>query len=219
MHREPSLDSAEVDFFAEIQLLLSREQEPLPKRIRRICAVDAAYHRSNVVAVATEFTDGSMSEQSVYSGHFTFPYVSGLFYLHEGPSAVAAVRRLNEKPQLLCFDAHGAAHPRSAGLSTICGMILGTPSIGVAKSPLTGRVVRRDGAHGMMLLHGRVVGIVTGFKHETRYWSPGYSVSMRKLKAIIHEHGATCLDAMAESHRLAGQAIKSVAEAKTSIPR
>lgn len=212
MHRESRLDSAEIDFFADIQRLLFRKKKLLPRRIRRICAVDASYHRSNVVAAATQFIDGRMAEQSVYAGHFTFPYVSGLFYLHEGPSAVEAVRRLKEMPQLLCFDAHGAAHPRSAGLSTVCGMVLGIPSVGIAKSLLVGKVVKQDDACRVVLFSRRAVGIMTDFGPGTRYWSPSYSVGIRKLKTLIGEYGETCLKAMVESHQLAGKTIKSAVE-------
>lgn len=177
--------------------------------IRRICAVDASYRNSRVVAVATQFIDGVMAEQSVYSGRFTFPYVSGLFYLHEGPSAVEAIKRLGETPQLLCFDAHGAAHPRGAGLSVVCGMILGVPSIGIAKSLLVGKVVKRKGERRVVILKGRVVGIVTGTGSRARYWSPGFSVDIQRLRAVIDGHSETCLKAMDESHRLSNATIRA----------
>ena len=197
------LDDAELRFFADLQRLIYRERTSLPRKVERICAVDASYGRDTVVAVATEFAEGRIAEQSVYSGQVTFPYVSGLFYLREGPSVVEAVRRLKETPQLLCFDAHGAAHPRSAGLSTICGMVLGTPSVGMAKSLLVGKVAAGPGECKTVHYRGRAVGVMTDSDAGTRYWSPGYSVTMRGLRMLIREHGETCAMAMAESHRLA----------------
>jgi len=104
----------------------------VPKNFSRICAVDASYRSDRVAAVATETVDGRVVAHGVYTGRFTFPYVPGLFYLHEGPFVTAAVNRLKVRPQLVCFDAHGAAHPRYAGLATICGIVLGIPSIGIA---------------------------------------------------------------------------------------
>jgi len=202
------LDPAETRFFADLQNILYLRKKRLPRKITRICSVDASYVGDNVAAVATEFVDGRLGEQVVYRGHCTFPYTSGLFYLREGPPAVEAVRRLRTPPQLVCFDAHGAAHPRSAGLATVCGMVLGVPSVGMAKSLLVGAVageeVRQEIAYG-----GRVVGFVTRADGHTKYWSKGYSVSTNELESLITEYGPICLEAMAESHRLAKREIKS----------
>ncbi len=195
------LDKAEITFFADLQDLLSAREKPTPKRISRICAVDAYYSRNNVVAVATTVTEGRVVEQSIYKGHYTFPYASGLLYLHEGPFVVEAVRRLKTRPHLLCFDAHGIAHPRSAGLARICGMVLGLPSIGIAKSLLIGEV-REDGkVLGRMVHDGRIIGFVTKVGGSARYWSPGHAITVRQLESLIGGWGDACLRAMAESHR------------------
>jgi len=202
------LDEAEAAFFASLQTLLRSRVKPVPRRVLRICAVDASYSSDRVTAVATEAVDGEIVERSVYSGHFNFPYAAGLLYLHEGPFVSAAVRRLKVRPQLVCFDAHGAAHPRSAGLATICGMVLGIPSIGIAKSMLVGSVDAGDGAVRRITYNGRVVGFAAG-NGSKRYWSPGYSVSVKCLETLMREQGPTCLKLMLESHRLAKEAMKA----------
>ena len=92
-----------------------------------------------VVATAVVFRDCLVNETSTYEEKFTFPYISGSFFLLEGPFVVAAVKKLENRPDLVCFDAHGLAHPRSKGLAAICGMVLGIPSIGIAKSALIGK--------------------------------------------------------------------------------
>lgn len=198
------LDRAEVAFFAGLQTLLHARVKPLPKRISRICAVDASYRSNRVAAVATEAVDGLVVERSVYTGRFNFPYAAGLLYLHEGPFVTEAVKRLKVRPQLVCFDAHGAAHPRFMGLATIAGMVLGIPSIGIAKSMLVGEVEPSDEAIHRMTCNGLVVGFATG-KGATRYWSPGYSVTLDDLEMLLREQGSTCLKLMDESHRLAGE--------------
>ncbi len=150
---------------------------------------------------------------------FTFPYVGGLFYLHEGPFVVAAVERLQSKPQLVCFDAHGRAHPRSAGLATIAGMVLGVPSVGIAKSLLVGTIGEADGSGLRRIVYeGDVVGFATGEGKEKRFWSSGYSVSLEGLRRIILDTGEACLKCLAEAHRLAvsGLALRSRAEPVSS---
>lgn len=205
MQKRP-LDPAEATFFADLQGLLHKDVVPLSEVISRICAVDAAYRGKRVVASASVFHNGRLVEDSHYSGNCNFPYVPGLFYAREGPFVVEAVRRLKVRPNLVCFDAHGAAHPRSAGLATVCGMILGIPSIGVAKSLLVGTVVERGSRDrgGDLLVHdGKTVGLVVVTDGVRRYWSPGYSVSLRMLRRLVRDHAHVCLLAMMESHRVA----------------
>ena len=194
-----SLDPAEVAFFAEVQRILSRRRVLLPKNISKVCAVDAAYSDDVVVAVASLFEDGLPAETSTYVGTCNLPYVSGLFFLREGPFVVEAVKGLTSRPQLVCFDAHGAAHPRLTGMATVCGMVLGIPSVGIAKSLLVGTAARTRDDLQRIVYGGRGVGFVVRTGRATRYWSPGFSVSMGELKLVIRNRGLVCLRAMAES--------------------
>ncbi len=201
-------DEAEFRFFEGLQDLFSLPSVAFPKLVKTICAADAAYRGRVVVSAAAISVNGAITKSYCYRGRFTFPYVSGLFYIHEGPFVVAAIEGLRSRPQLLCFDAHGAAHPRSAGLATVAGMMLGIPSVGVAKSLLVGRVEKDDGS-GLekIVCRGRVVGFVTGRGRERRYWSPGYSVTPRSLKRIISFYREACLVCLAEAHRLSASCL------------
>lgn len=198
------VDSAEVEFFSKLQELIKASRSVhLSKTISKICGVDARYddENRNVVAAAVLFKDGKRSQSSVYRGTFTYPYVSGLMYLHEGPFAVSAVEKLVEKPDLVCFDAHGIAHPRFAGLATICGMVLGIPSIGIAKTLLVGREATSKEGLSEIVYGRKRVGFST-YMLGKRYWSPGFSVTVRQLKAIVSEYGKTCLESVAEADRM-----------------
>lgn len=205
------VDKAEKEFFGRIQSLLTSDPLPLTKHFEKICGVDAAYSvkENRVVASAVLFAEGVLSETSIYSGNFTFPYVSGLFFLHEGPFVVAAVEKLSKKPELVCFDGHGIAHPRSKGLATICGMVLRIPSIGIAKRAFVGRTLRY--MRGLEKLHynGKDVGFVST-QNKKRFWSPGYSVSLSDLEEIIFEHGETCVQAINQAHELSRKSIISL---------
>jgi deoxyribonuclease V len=204
-----SLDAAEVAFFADLQKTFSGKKLTLPKSVSSVCAADAAYSGDRVVAVAAVFRGRRLVETSSYVGLCSIPYVSGLFYLREGPFVVQAVRGLKARPQLLCFDAHGAAHPRFAGLATVCGMILGIPSIGIAKSLLVGKVVSVERGLDRIVYDDRVVGFVTGAGGRTRYWSTGYSVGLRGLGNLIIRHRNVCLRAMSESDRTARELVQA----------
>jgi deoxyribonuclease V len=210
------LDEAEVGFFAALQKVLWKKRKLLPRRVARICAADAAYDGDNVVAVASVFENGRLAERSFYSGRCSLPYLSGLFYLREGPFVVEAVRRLKKRPQLVCFDAHGAAHPRSAGMAMVCGMVLGIPSVGIAKSLLVGKISRENGDLDRIVYNGRTVGVVTDADGVRKYWSAGYSVSLEGLKSIVRRHGMVCLKVMAESDQAARERMRVEREARHS---
>ena len=196
-------DEAELRFFEGLQNLLALRPAALPKKVRRICGADAAYRGRVVVSAAVLSVNGIITASHIYRGRFTIPYVSGLFYIHEGPFVVAAIKGLGSRPQLLCFDAHGGAHPRSAGLATVAGMLLGIPSVGIAKSLLVGRVEKAGGSGlARIVYRGSVVGFVTGSGRQRRYWSPGYSVTQRGLMRIIAVYREACLRCLTEAHRL-----------------
>ena len=205
--REP-LDPAEILFLTDLQSILSKNKVLLPKTISRVCAVDAAYRGERVVAVASVYEGGGLVEKSSYAGRCSFPYLSGLFYLREGPFVVEAVRRLKARPHLLCFDAHGVAHPRSAGLATVCGMVLGIPSIGIAKSLLVGKVVGGDGL-GRIVHGGKTVGFSVRTDGTTRYWSAGYSVSLGRLESLAQRYALVCLRAMSDSDRTSRDQVRA----------
>jgi deoxyribonuclease V len=68
----------------------------------------------------------------------SFPYVPGLLTFREGPSVLAALEKLHTWPDLMIFDGQGLAHPGRIGLAAHMGVLLDHPSIGCAKSRLTG---------------------------------------------------------------------------------
>jgi len=204
---EQKLDPAETTFFGDLQGLLSKEKVSLPHDVSSICAVDAAYQGAKVFAVASLFDYGRLKEASFYSGTCSLPYQSGLFYLREGPFVVQAVRELKARPQLVCFDAHGAAHPRFRGLATVAGMVLGIPSVGIAKSLLVGAPIQTRGLE-KIVYRGRTVGFVSPTNGSRRYWSPGYAVNLRELASLIRGHAQTCLSAMSYSHRIATEHLR-----------
>lgn len=70
----------------------------------------------------------------------SFPYIPGYLSYRE----FKFIRELAEGfDGLLLIDANGYLHPRRIGLATFAGLMLDVPTIGVAKSVLTGQVRER----------------------------------------------------------------------------
>jgi deoxyribonuclease V len=67
-----------------------------------------------------------------------FPYIPGLLAFREGPAIIETFEKLEQKPNLLIVDGQGIAHPRGLGIASHVGVLLDTPSMGIAKKKLYG---------------------------------------------------------------------------------
>lgn len=68
----------------------------------------------------------------------SFPYIPGLLSFREAPVCIDAVEKLQTCPDVFIIDGQGIAHPRRLGLAAHLGLFFDKPTIGCAKSRLTG---------------------------------------------------------------------------------
>jgi len=78
-------------------------------------------------------------ETTIASRKVTFPYIPGLLSFREAPACIAAVEKLKTQPDIFIIDGQGIAHPRRLGLAAHLGLFFDKPTIGCAKSRLTGQ--------------------------------------------------------------------------------
>ena len=71
-------------------------------------------------------------------GKVDLPYIPGLLSFREAPLLLELFKKVSPAPQLVFFDGQGIAHPRKLGLASHVGLFLNCPTIGCAKSRLTG---------------------------------------------------------------------------------
>jgi len=139
----------------------------------------AALARAAVVLLS--YPDLQPIEQRVVVSPVTFPYVPGLLAFREVPCLLRAFERLERVPDLLLVDGQGYAHPRRFGIACHLGLLLNVPTIGVAKSRLTGRheePAPAAGARADLRDGGELIGVVLRSRERGRplYISPGHRI-------------------------------------------
>jgi deoxyribonuclease V len=88
--------------------------------------------------VTLSYPDLALVNHSVVKDTIPFPYVPGLLSFREIPMLLKAWENVKIKPQVLVVDGIGIAHPRRLGIASHLGIVLDIPTIGCAKSVLTG---------------------------------------------------------------------------------
>jgi deoxyribonuclease V len=129
-------------------------------------------------------------EEAGVAGVCPFPYRTGLLSFREVPILAAAFRQLRQPPDVLLVDGQGIAHPRGLGLATHLGLVLGVPTIGVAKSRLVGVGEEPGpdaGAASPLVWQGGVVGMIlrTQKGRKPFYLSPGHRITLEESREIV----------------------------------
>lgn len=117
-----------------------------------VVGVDVAYDddRDLVAAAAVALDAHSLAPvaEATAVGRVSFPYVPGLLAFREVPTVLAALERLDRRPDLVVCDGYGLAHPRRFGLASHLGVLTGLATIGVAKNPFAFRYAAPGGQRG-----------------------------------------------------------------------
>lgn len=104
-----------------------------------VTGVDQAFpDQEVVVSAAVTHRDTQWLEQTYHVKATTVPYIPGYLAFREGPGAIAALRQLRHRPDVVLIDGNGRLHPRQVGLATHVGVVVDIPTIGVAKRLLCG---------------------------------------------------------------------------------
>jgi len=109
---------------------------------RLIAGLDCAFSKDSrricAVIVVLKFATFEVAETATAVARVTFPYIPGLLSFREAPVCIKAARKLKTGPDIFLTDGQGIAHPRRLGLAAHLGLVFDRPTIGCAKSRLTG---------------------------------------------------------------------------------
>lgn len=111
------------------------------KRIKHVAGIDISIRNEHAIAaiVVLDFKTLEVVDYALHTGPVPFPYVPGLLSFRECPAIIAAAKKLRVEPELLIVDGHGISHPRRMGIAAHVGLLFDKPTIGCAKSRLTGK--------------------------------------------------------------------------------
>lgn len=139
--------------------------------IHTVAGIDASYKEVGRAAVVVfSFPDLQIVDQVLATRESVFPYIPGLLTFREGPAVMDAMAKLTVQPDVLIFDGQGIAHPRRMGIAAHMGVVLGKPSIGCAKSRLTGTYTDpgpNQGDRSPLYYRGEQIGVVLRSKPRT----------------------------------------------------
>jgi deoxyribonuclease V len=166
---------------------------PFSGDYRYICGVDVAYRKRSKVGVAAAVVLGenlAVEESSVAALEVEFPYIPGFLSFREVPIILEAIKGLKLKADVFMVDGQGLAHPRGIGLGCHLGLVLGKPTVGVAKSLLVGEFSEPKMVYGdwqSLSYKGKEVGRVV----RTRDWakpvfvSPGHLIDQEGAYKVV----------------------------------
>ena len=169
---------------------------PLPGEPRLIGGCDVSMNRFAKEGfagfVTLSFPELELRDHAVVKDTIPFPYVPGLLSFREIPMLVKAWKKLETKPDVLVADGIGIAHPRRLGIASHLGLVLGLPTIGCAKSILTG-VYEEPGAEPGSTSDlvdpktGEVIGAALRTKRNVKpvFVSPGHLITLPEAVDLV----------------------------------
>lgn len=109
-------------------------------RLNYVAGVDLAYWKEDdteyavCCIVVIDYQSKEIVEKKHCMGKIDVPYIPGCLAFREIDLVLETVQLLEHNVGLYVFDGNGYLHPRHMGLATHAGILLGVPTIGVAKS-------------------------------------------------------------------------------------
>jgi deoxyribonuclease V len=164
-----------------------------PKSVLTVAGIDTSYRgdAACTAVVVVRLRDLQIIEHSAAVKKTNFPYVPGLLTFREGPAILEALGKLKNSPDILIFDGQGIAHPRRFGIACHIGLLVDIPSIGCAKTKLTGSYKEPHsdkGSFSYLTDRAKTVGAVVRTRKAVKpvFVSIGHRVNLRdSIKLVL----------------------------------
>lgn len=177
-----------------IQHRLASEVEAvrLPDNIETVAGIDVSIRDDTAQAAIAvlELPGLRVVDRAIHRCEVPFPYVPGLLSFRETPPVLPALEQLSVTPDVFMTDSHGLAHPRRFGFACHLGVLLDHPTLGVAKSILTGdpegMLDAEKGARVPLNQEGETIGCVLRTRTDVNpvYVSVGHRITLTDAVAL-----------------------------------
>lgn len=164
--------------------------------VRLVAGCDIAYAIDSPLAFAAvvvwDAVRGAELTRVVVREEMTFPYVPGLLSFRECPPLLSAFAKLSVRPDAVLLDGQGVCHPRRFGLACHLGLWLDLPTVGCAKTWLTGdhgEVGPKAGDTTPLTIGGDTVGAVVRTADGVRpcFVSPGHRCDVPSAVELVRK--------------------------------
>jgi deoxyribonuclease V len=164
------------------------------RNVRSIAGADVSYSKRGDegigAVVVLKYPGLEPIDEAFAKGKVSFPYIPGLLSFREAPLLIEVFQRLQRPPDVALYDGQGIAHPRSLGLASHMGLLLGLPSIGCAKQKLVGdfgAVGPQPASTTPLKLGGKIIGAVIRTKRGVKpvFVSPGHRIDLETSIQLV----------------------------------
>jgi deoxyribonuclease V len=194
-------------------LRVIREGNPLSPRTIAGIDVSVREDMTRAAVVVDAWPDLTVVETRKAEQPVRFPYVPGLLSFREAPAIIEACQALLTRPDLVIVDGQGIAHPRRLGIASHIGLFLDVPTIGCAKSLLTGKTGAVGNSVGdwmPIVARGETIGAVVRTRANVKpvYVSIGHRIGLEAAIAWILAccRGRRLPEPQRQAHAAAGSA-------------
>lgn len=176
------------------QLAARVSLSPMRKVPELVAGIDVAFPErgsiTRAAVVVIRLQDMAVIEQQVSELPTCLPYIPGVLSFREGPAIMDALNKLEHKPDVLMFDGQGIAHPARLGIASHLGVLLGMPSLGIAKSLYIGEHTElgpEQGAFAPLMHEGETLGYALRSRAKVKpvYVSPGNGLSHLQALELV----------------------------------
>lgn len=161
-------------------------------KIKKVAGADVSYYQNKMIAgvIIFEFPNLKVIERQSFISPVNFPYIPGLLTFREGPILLEAFKRIKIEPDIILFDGQGIAHPRRMGIATHLGLFLDKPTIGCAKSKLSGNynaLGEEKGCYSLLREGEEITGAVVRTRKKVKpiFVSPGHKIDLPNSIEIV----------------------------------
>jgi deoxyribonuclease V len=184
-----------------------------------VAGLDCAFSKDErtifAAAVVIKLPDFEVIETTTAAKKVNFPYIPGLLSFREAPACIEAIEKLKTTPDVFIIDGQGFAHPRRFGIASHIGVLVNKPTIGCAKSRLTGSFDdpgRRRGSYSPLTDGDETIGVVLRTRTDVKpvFVSVGHKCTLQDALRIVLK--CTTRYRLPEPSRLAHQLVSRIKE-------